>query len=48
VQVTPLDSALMLEQNELVSLLLDHHAVTMNRIYNVAATRIQVPSPIMN
>ena len=42
VQVTPLDSALMLEQAELVNLLLDHQAITMDRIYNIAATRIQV------
>jgi hypothetical protein len=42
VQVTPLDSALMLEETDLVNLLLDHQAITMDRIYNIAATRIQV------
>ena len=46
VQVTPLDSALMLEQAELVNLLLDHQAITMDRIYNIAATRIQVDTQL--
>ena len=47
VQVTPLDSALMLEQAELVNLLLDHQAITMDRIYNIAATRIQVNTQLL-
>ena len=42
VQLTPLDSALMAEREELVSMLMDHGAVTIARIHNVAATRIQV------
>ena len=41
-QLTPLDSALMAERDELVSMLMDHGAVTIARIHNVAATRIQV------
>ena len=44
VQLTPLDSALMAEREELVSMLMDHGAVTIARIHNVAATRIQVHS----
>ena len=40
--MTPLDSALMAEREELVSMLMDHGAVTIARIHNVAATRIQV------
>ena len=41
VQLTPLDSALMAEQAELVELVMAHGGVTIARIHNVAATRIQ-------
>lgn len=41
-QLTPLDSALMAEQKEVAAVVLKHGGVTIARIHNVAATRIQV------
>ena len=41
VQVTPLDSALMAEQSDMVEVIISHHGLTITRIHNIAATRIQ-------
>merc|ERR1719402_534616 len=41
VQVTPLDSALMAEQSDMVEVIISRHGLTITRIHNIAATRIQ-------
>ena len=41
VQLTPLDSALMAEQEELAAVVLEQGGITIARIHNMAATRIQ-------
>jgi len=41
VKVTPTDSALMDDNQDIVSVLLEHGGVRITRIYNIAATRIQ-------
>jgi len=41
VQITPLDSALMAEQTEIVAAVMESGGFTITRIHNIAATRVQ-------
>ena len=41
VQLTPLDTAIVGEMSDIVSIIIEHKGITIARIYNIAATRIQ-------